>query len=277
MTYPLFRFRTWSALAVACSLLVLPSMASAADGGDEVGLVKERAERMWSSKVQDQWETVFELLPPEEQEIGVDKDTYAKYQRDKGWFKFEAAKVNEVVVDKDFAWVDVSFTTSLRQYPTMPKTETRMWEFWLKRADWRPVPHESASQFPLKPPTLRDAASEAALLQRIEQQWKAFEALDWPAIYDMADPKYRSVVSREEFLKRRTRYVYLSHKVEWVEAYGNAARAKVSYRQKLNDPTLHKLLPTDESNFEGWVKVDGEWFRQMQIPKTDNKPQAESK
>jgi hypothetical protein len=155
-----------------------------------------------------------------------------------------------------------------------------MFEIWLKRDDWRPIPQQAASQFPMRPPTQRPAEEEATLAKRIEREWVAFKALDWASIYDMADPTYRSLVTKEDFLKRKSRYVYLAHNLDWVEVFDKQARAKVSFQQKLNDPTLHKLAPTRETAFELWVKVDGEWFRQMQAPpkpQTANKPQGESR
>ena len=89
------------------------------------------------------------------------------------------------------------------------------------------------------------------------------EALDWGAIYDMLDPVFREKTPKEDFLRGTSRFLFLSHAVDWLEVTGRGARVKVSFLQKLNDPTLHKLDPEAMATVEPWIKIDGEWFRDM--------------
>ncbi|MGE3840163.1 MAG: hypothetical protein AB7I50_01115 [Vicinamibacterales bacterium] len=249
-------------LALAFVACCFASPARAADG-DEATVLKETATKFWNARIQDEWGVVFDLLPEEEQAAIKDREAYATYQKEKGWFKYEKVDIGESVVDRHVGWVDVGYESSLRLYPTMPHQEVKMWQIWRKTDQWRPVPQPLLNQFPQRPPTLRPVAEEAVIGKRVEALWKARKEQDWGTVYDLSTPEYRKSIKKKEFLKRRSKYQYLRYQLDWVEADGEAARSKVIYTQKLNDETLRKLAPSDEVAFEIWMKdkKDGRWYR----------------
>ena len=267
MTNPKLRRIAWAALAVTLAVSCAPGSASA-DPAEDAKTLKDRVQKFWEARVQDQWEVVFDLMSLEEQQMANDREKFAAYQREKGWFKYTDVKLGEAFVDKDLGWVEVTFTTGLRQYPAMPPQTSTLWDVWRKvDGTWRPVPQPLLEQFPKRPPAVRSAEDETALTARVHALWNARQAQDWGTIYDMLDPVYRAANPKEEFLKRRSKYRYLRHKIEWVEVNGAQARGKVYFQQILNDPTLHKLEPPDEAAIEPWAKIDGQWYRVMEKPK----------
>ena len=63
----------------------------------------------------------------------------------------------------------------------------------------------------------------------------------------------------------KARHLYVSHKIDWLEVIGDQGRSKVTYTYKPNDPSMAKVDPVAESTIEGWIKVDGEWYRFIQV------------
>jgi hypothetical protein len=235
----------------------------------EASLVQQRARDLWNAKVTDRWDVVFDYLPPEEQAQTQGRDAYAEYQKSGGPFQYTAAEVGEAIVEGDVAWVALKFAVKPRQYPLKP-SDVEKWEVWIKRDDWRPVPRAAEDQFPSRPPKARDTEEDARLTARVDAVWKATERDDWRAVYDFLDPGYRAANNIEQHMARRAKYLYSSTRIRWVETQGNVGRAKVSFMQKLNDPSLTKLEPEEKMLVEQWFKVDGQWFR-------STKPAQESK
>jgi hypothetical protein len=257
----------WIPLTLILALLAAVAPPVAAADGDDVAKLRERAERFWQGRVQDDWGVVFDIMPPEEQQVAGEREKFIAYQKEKGWFKYISAQMGDVAVDRDLGWVHVTFVTGLRQYPTMPHQTSTVWDLWQKTDDWRPVPRAYLDMHPTRPPTVRPAAEESALARRVDATWKAREAQDFAALYDLLEPAYRQRVTKEDFLKRKSKYLYLKHAIQWVEVFGATAKSKVGFVQKLNDPTLYKIEPEEQLAFEEWVKVDGEWYRKMEMPK----------
>ncbi len=263
-TIPLLAVLAWG-LTATC-----PAPVAAQGTADrEATLVQQRARDLWNAKVTDRWDVVFDLLPPEEQAQTQGREAYAEYQKSGGPFQYTAAEVGEVVVEGDTAWVALKFAVKPRQYPLKP-SDVEKWEVWIKRDDWRPVPRSAEDQFASRPPKARNAEEDARLAARVEAVWKATASDDWRAVYDFLDPTYRAANSIEQHMARRAKYRYSSPRIQWVETNGNTGRAKVSFMQKLNDPTLTKLEPEEKSMVEQWLKVNGQWFR-------NTKPAQESR
>lgn len=265
------------AVALGLTLACAPPAHAGQGATDEAATLKGRAEKIWNARVQDQWDVVYDLMALEEQQAAGDRDKWTAYNKEKGWFKYHTAKVGDAHVDKTVGWVDVVYTTGLRQYPTMPTQETKVWDLWLKNeesGEWRPAHKGQLALYPTRPPAVRPADEEAALWKRQDALWRAREAQDWAAIYEFMDPGYRAATPKENFLKRKSKYLYLRHKVEWVEVQGTTGRTKVFFEQKLNDPTLHKLEPSTEVGYEAWVKTGGEWYR---FSKPEGPPPAATK
>ena len=227
---------------------------------DEAVLVQARARELWAAKVEDRWQVVFDLLPPEEQALAADRETFARYQKERGPFQYLSAEVGEVIVDGDTAWVAVKFSVKPRGYALKPN-QIGKWEVWIKRDDWRPVTNTAEDQFPSRPPHARDTARDALLAARVEALWKLMARGDWGPVYEFLDPRYRAETTLEQHMARRAKYLYSSPAVKWVETQGPTGRVKIDFMRKLNDPTLTKLEFEERSAVEEWVEVDGQWFR----------------
>lgn len=264
--------RTVSLLTLLAGAWTLPlhTATLVAQGApDEASLVQQRAKELWAAKVEDRWDVVFDFLPPEEQALAKSRDDYAAYNKAGGPFQYLSAEVGEAIVDGDTAWVALKFSVKPRLYPLKPD-QVQKWEVWLKRDDWRPIPRTVENQFPARPPKARDTEEDARLAARIEALWKHTERGDWRSVYDFLDPKYRAANTIEQHMARRAKYLYSSSKLVWVETQGTVGRAKVSFQQKLNDPTLTKLEPEEKTLVEEWIKVDGQWYRNT-MPASENK------
>jgi len=59
--------------------------------------------------------------------------------------------------------------------------------------------------------------------------------------------------------------------VEWIEVTGDEARARVTYRYKFNEPAMSKMTPREDVVFEKWIKADGKWYRDLELPEEDSK------
>jgi hypothetical protein len=82
-------------------------------------------------------------------------------------------------------------------------------------------------------------------------------------------------VSLDEFLNIRSKFLYLSPKVEWVEADGRGnARASVSFAYRINDPAVSKAKPQPSSVIEPWARVDGEWYIDTSVLEAPQAPAA---
>jgi hypothetical protein len=256
-----------SACAVVCAALATLtawfSPVAAADR-DEAEALKARAERFWQARVQDDWATVYELLPLEDLEKAPNRDRYVTFMKTKGPLLYLSATVGEVAIDGDLGWVEVEYSVRPRPYPIKPDV-LKVWDLWEKRDDWRPVTRTRRQEFPTRPPQARPADEEAALVRRADAMWTAITADNWPEVYEMHDAKYREAMPKENFLKRRSKYRNLSHRIEWAEVAGRYARVKVSYTRILDDPALTKLEPEQKVVLEDWIKENDQWFRFMSV------------
>jgi hypothetical protein len=235
-------------------------------GADDLSDLQSRAARFWHARVQDDWRTVYDLMPPEDRSMAGDRDAFATYQREKGPIRYSSASIEDVVADKNLGWVRVKFSSRPRLYAKLEPSLVDTWQVWQKRDDWRPVARTLLGQFPTRPPKTRPGNEETALAARIDEEWKALQANDWARIYDLLDAASRVATPRDTFLARKARYVYLKHTIEWTEVTEDRGRAKVTFTRKLNDPMLYKLDPEDATAFENWSRVDGQWFRRLDEP-----------
>lgn len=250
-------------LVQAAVWLFATAVATTLAAADDVADLKANATRFWEARVQGDWKTVYALMPPEEIAQAGTADVFVTYQQTQGPFRYSQATIHDVVVEQDLGWVRVEFVSSPRFYPTVDPTVVDTWQVWQKRESWRPVARGLAGQFPTRPRKVRPAAEETALSTRVDEEWNAHRAGDYAKIYELLDPAYRAATPREEFLARKARYHYLRHTVEWAEVNGDCGRARIAFTRKLNDPTLYKEEPEEVTAFENWLKIDGQWFRDM--------------
>jgi hypothetical protein len=233
---------------------------------DDVAVLKDRATRLWQGRVTGDWNTVYDLMSKEEQ-AQVPKDRFVAFQSKGGVFRYTSATVGDVSIDADLAWIAVEFTVQASQYEGVPARNVKTWDLWRKQSDeWRPVAKGLLDQFPRRPPHARNGVEEQALAARVNAVWEARRAQDWKKVYTFLDPDFRQREPIETFLARRSQYVYLGHTLEWAEVTEDRGRVKVSYDYKFDDPSLSKMEPKRNTEFEEWVKIDGQWYRFMPPP-----------
>ena len=121
------------------------------------------------------------------------------------------------------------------------------------------------------PPKLRPAAEEARVKQLVAAQWAAMSRQDWKTFYGYTSPAFRGAVPIETFLGKKSKLLYVDANVEWVEVTGEEARARVTYRYKFNEPAMSKMAPREDVVFEKWIKADGKWYRDLELPEEDSK------
>lgn len=231
----------------------------------EASKLRTNAAEYWQAREAEDWAKLYEILSPEDL-AGFSQQEFVKNKQQYEKLRYSAVKVQDVQVDGDYGWVDVSYRYSPKGYEGLPPKEARIWDVWRKENGvWRPLSPPRLMEAPKLPPTLRSRDEETVLARRIEQFWVAREAQDWAALYPLLEPAYRALQSEQEFLKMRAMYLYLSHKLEWTEVDkgSESGRAKINYTYKYNDPNVSKMAPQEDVAVEEWVKVNNEWFRRV--------------
>ena len=66
-------------------------------------------------------------------------------------------------------------------------------------------------------------------------------------------------------------YLYPTFTIDWVEVIDTHGRVRMSYAQKINDPSVAKLNPEPATLVELWCKVDGQWYRDITAEQSDAK------
>lgn len=221
--------------------------------------VKALAEKYWSAEVRQDYATVYDLLSPDVR-AAEPRDRYVALRRTEGPYQYLSARVGAVELAGTLAWTHVVFDWTVPKFRTPPRAG-ESWQLWRYQDGWFPIMPNDRENWPALPPSLRPVADEAALSKRVAGMWEAKAAQDWRAVYGYLPPEWRSRVALDEFLNVRAKFVYLSPKIEWVEADGRGhARARVSFASRINDPAVSKAKPQPSSVIEPWVRVDGEWY-----------------
>lgn len=249
--------KQWLGMLVTVAGLMLGMAAHGAP--DDRQAVEARAQRLWAAEVKDDWGAVYDLLTPVSRE-GQTRDEYAANRRTIGPLHYREAKVDEVVLANDVAWVHVSYKFVLVAHPIVPPSPAQNWQVWRKDGDWQAIGPSERELWPRLPPHLRPAADEAALAKRSSEFWQARVARDFKKIYPYLDPNFRGVVPLDEFLVRKSKYLYFTPRMDWAEVDGAAGRVKVLFASKLADPAASKMEPSENLVIEKWVKAGGEWF-----------------
>lgn len=250
--------RDWLRLCVlAVGILAVPAMAVPAD---DLAVLDTQAKRFWAAEVRKDWDAVYEMLPAADKGT-MTREQYATLRKERGPYQYTTAQVGEVLVEGDAAWVRVQYEYKLPRYPDVEPRQAQTWHRWQRTPDgWRPVPRDELPQWPLRPPQRRPAAEEAALTERANAFWRAKVTKDWIAVYDYLTPDFRAEVSRDEFLKSRVKYVFVSPRVEWAEVDAQHGRTKVRYAFRFADPAASKQEPIERTAVDTWRKVDGQWY-----------------
>ncbi len=123
-----------------------------------------------------------------------------------------------------------------------------------------PAPAATASKAAARPAAV-DA--ESALKGRVTQYWKARQAKDLSAMYDLYSAGYRGAHPRTEFLgmTRLVRYPILEFHVVRVAIDGDGKRAKATVSYKSSAPQVAD--PFDSEVTDTWiVDPDGLWYKE---------------
>lgn len=230
--------------------------------GDEVTVLRQRADRLWSAKEAQDWATVFQFQDPAEHDQSA-KDEFIRWCVEEEPFRILSYEIDDVDVDGNLGWVDVRYRTSLNKFPDIPARDAETWQKW-RRIDgmWYPVPTRELASCP-EAPSKRDASAEARLRTRFLESWTARQGRDWPRLYALTDPADREDVPEDEYAQVEGLFEYLAHEVDWVEVVGQRGRIRVSYEHKVTDTSLSKLPAMTATMIETWIQRDNEWYRDL--------------
>jgi len=235
--------------------------------GDDPSALAQRARLFWEARVSGDWATEYGFTPAEDRGKAT-VEQFVAHRRDVGPFRYFSARVGEAATADAIGWVDVQYDVKVAKYLDLPARHVQIWDLWRKRdGEWYPMPKAQRKEFPRVPPQHRSAQEEAVLGQRVDALWKARVAGQWARTYAYLDPEFRASTPEKVFKRQKPRYLYLSHRLEWVEAVGDEGRAKVAVRRKPNDPSLTKADPQEVTMLEDWVKIKGQWYRS--VPKAE--------
>ena len=233
----------------------------------EAKVVRARAQAWWEAKRDEDWQRAFEYVHPA-QRADATVEQYIAWCEKEEPFRVHSFSLGQVLVDGDYAWVEVDSNKSIRKFPKFPPREGVHWERW-RRVDgaWYPLPAAMLETCPTSP-ALRNADEEARLAKRFEAAWIARKDRDWKTLYDLGDPNDREAIPYDQFERAYELLTYLDSEVHWVEVVGQRGTVRVTYRHKLNDPNLTKL-PVDTTTMnEDWILVDGEWYVDNKRPES---------
>jgi len=221
------------------------------------------AQRYWTAKVAEDWDSVFDLEYEPEARASLVRDEFKNWSKEKEPFQIHSFKIERVASDGEMGWVELDYVTSIRRFPGLPPRDTKMVQKWRLTDDqWYPVPKNQLESYP-EPPSYRDLAAEPRLWERFEGSWRARRAGDWSAMYEFTDPRDHGDVTLEMFAEAEGLFEYLDHKVHWVEVIGNLGQVRVAYRHKVTDKSMEKLAARDATIVERWVLYNDQWYRDL--------------
>jgi hypothetical protein len=109
----------------------------------------------------------------------------------------------------------------------------------------------------------------AGLSKRVDAFWAAREASKWGDTYDMFDPTYRSMLTRQEFDKQQV-FHYLGAKVAHSSIDGNVAKVAldvtfevpptVVFGHKINQQTRNARID------QTWLWIGDQWYVEAEAP-----------
>jgi hypothetical protein len=221
-----------------------------------------RAAELWEARREEDWATVYRYEQIENRSEQT-KERYLEWAENEAPMTWHSYQLGETIVDPPFGWVEVDAAISMRNFPGIPPRETSRWEKWVFDGEaWMPVPPHRAEDFPASP-ALRDLDAEARLQTRVEQSWDARLAGDWQRLYDLSDPRDHADVPFEEFEEAVSVAEYRDPELLWLQVIDEQGRVRVRFDAKNLDPNLTKLPPQTITATEDWIKVNGEWYRDL--------------
>lgn len=262
MTRLLLSYTHYRVLGGVMMLLLGSAWAHAQDATTPL---RTRIEAYWQAQEHEDWHTLFRLLSPNYLH-GVSEDDFVQAKNRLEKLRFSHTGVYRIEQQGEYAWAEVEYAYRPRQYEQLPARQAHIWDVWkLEQGQYYPVPSEWRQAVPGLPPVARATREEQTLTARLHQFWKAREQHDQATLYELLDPAYRRRVDFATFRKSRPFYQYLIHTLDWVEVPldERKGRARITFTYKLNDPSLSKMPPREESLMQEWIKVDEQWYRSI--------------
>jgi len=251
-------------------VMLFVTVTTHADETPALQALRSRAAAYWQAQEQEDWHTLFRFVPPGYlRNISEADFVEAKNRLEK--LHFSEATIHRIEPQGDHAWVEVAYRYRPRNYPTVSPHQARIWDVWKREQNqYYPVPPELRQTVPALPPIARADSEEKALAARLHQFWQAREQQDQTALYGLLNPAYRQQVDLATFRKKRPFYQYLIHKLDWVEVplHGRQGRARVTFSYRINDRSVSKMAPREESAVQEWIKVDEQWYRNIPPERT---------
>jgi hypothetical protein len=233
-------------------------------GRNDPESLRTQAGEFWQARIKADWATVYKYLTPEEKRT-ITRDEFTAKAKGENPFIYHQCKVTAVETDGDLGWVKVESSLQPVRYPDLPAQQVQLWQVWkMGDENWYLLPKELEETMPTAPPSLRSRGEEEVLSQKANEYWVAKEEQDWAKVYQYCDPEFRTDTSKDEFLGKKALYLYLSHKVQWAEVARDKGRVRITYSYTYNDPNMSQFNPVENSVTEDWVKVAGNWYRQVQ-------------
>jgi hypothetical protein len=125
-----------------------------------------------------------------------------------------------------------------------------------------PVPPQLAEDFP-DSPARRDLSAEPRLRDRFEEAWAARCDRNFELVYQLSDPRDHADVPFEQFEEAVSVADYSDVQIIWLQVIEQQGRVRVKFNAKRRDPNLTKLPPQEIVALEDWIKVDGQWYRDL--------------
>lgn len=264
-------------LKAAVGLFLLLNLALAGPlfaAQDDSKALREQAKIFWEARVKGDWATVYDCLS-ESERMGVSKEAFVEKNKTGGPFRYLRYKLGEAETADDMGWLKVEYEAEAVRFPGLPARRTERWSYWEKLdGKWYEITGKRVEEIPKLPPSMRPLKEEKAVSARADEFWKAREKGDYAAIYQLCSPAYRQQIPREEFLSKTALNIYVDHQVIWAEVQQNKARVRVAVDFRPNDPHLTKMDPSQQIIFQNWVKVDGQWYLDVNLgePKSTTNP-----
>ncbi|MEK6674198.1 MAG: hypothetical protein AABZ47_00920 [Planctomycetota bacterium] len=225
-------------------------------------MLTSRARNLWQSRVQEDWNSVFEFFEPKRRDEYKVVE-FREWSEKNEQFMIHSFDVNATHIDGDMGWVHVDYNTSIRRFPNLAARDVMLWEKWRRtEGEWYPVPKEELNLYP-ESPSQRNADAEQELRARFEQSWSARHGADWARLYELTDPRDHSDVDAAMYAEGEGAFQYLACKVMWVEVIEDMGRVLVTYNHRVTDKSMEKLPPRDAAIIERWTKVGQEWYRDL--------------
>jgi len=172
-------------------------------------------------------------------------------------------KINDVIADQELGWVLVSSTTKYKRIASQSPVELTDWEKWRElEGTWRPVPKNKQKDYP-ESPALRDTNAERELRKRVDESWNARKNHDYQKLLELGDPEDLKKATPEEFAESEKLMELMVCEVHWVQAIGDHGQVRVTYKYKLNDPSLTKMPPRERCITEQWIRRNGLWYSDL--------------